>query len=680
MARWGCLTPPETARKYHLLLADTCIRQQKWKEAEQHLLSMDNLYGWAPAMLAWAILKEASGIPFSFILLRWTEKDFSDEKVPWFRLLYSKILSGLSPLRAQVMFSQACRDLAVQNSYLEKIFLFSPGPTFFPPAPPGTGFPDTGYSDPRTDFPNDPPWLLLKMLMETKGKHSAVDTVCQILSLPGPLHYQDLALEWLIQDPRFWEEPAAFNKLQEIFEKEGPLREKFWLIKGQFYLQNDRSETALQFLEDKRSQFSTPSLKSKALFLLAYSALLKTPPSYSEAADRLEESQRTFPEGWPDGSLTGMRADCLFLNGDYETASELYHGALETNSSSLQKSEWAYQWVLSGVLQKDLEDAKRRWREAIQKGWLKGEEKWEAGIVLLEGMIKTRHPNTLENIDLLEASFPERKRKLSHLRAEWHLLNDHPQEALGELRYFPPENVREFWLNGRVLEQTGDYVQASQAFRSLREHDSGRSQWTLLSYAEEAKCQAMQKNYVRAQQLWTEAADQFPDHPYAPTALYLAADNARQRGLKYAPDTVALLNRLIKHYPTHELVYFAKLKEGHLLMSLNHFAAAKQIFASLPHDHPAHVQNPYGKFLELKCEMALATGHAENEVRSLETLLSYPELPNELRLEMAYMLSELYVSQERYSEAKRRLWSLVDPLLQEPVASHPKEAYWLSRC
>ncbi len=282
-----------------------------------------------------------------------------------------------------------------------------------------------------------------------------------------------------------------------------------------------------------------------------------------------------------------------------------------------------------------------------------------------------------------EADTEEKKLLLACSKAELYLSQNKPQSTLEELNKLQPfpANINALWLKGKALGQLNEYGSACEQFEALRKLENINHSYHILSYIEEANLLTLQKAYAQAQQLLTEMADKFPQTLYAPIGLYLAATNAEQRGLLYANETVGLLNRLIERYPSHELVYFAKLKQGHLLMSLNNFSAAKQIFVQLQHDFPAHIQNTYCKYLEIKCQIAQSIENTGNEIGSLETLLSYPDIPLELKLEIVYQLSLLYGDQKQYPEAKKLLWKHIDKILElNGEMLNEKTAYWLSRC
>jgi TolA-binding protein len=713
--------PLEVAGRHRLLLSDVCIALGKWEEAERHLAFVPDCRNNPHAFLNKTLSRWARGDEsgLAALVFRFSEKDFSAEKRPWFLFAKGHFLVKRSPLYGRVVLLRARDEMGDKPSRLletlgqlsrftEKTSLKKHeylrelvrgmGPSYLGmriaieyasilskdgEAEEALRFVaeylttlDASHADCRISG------TLFKMALERSLDLPLIESACEILSADTDRRYHEWALETLCSDHHFWENSSCLTTLEDLFARQSrhPLRECFFVLKGEYFLRNGTPDEAKDFMEKILPQMTLPDRRADILFLLAYDSTLLTPPAYRLAADYLQEAARVSDKNFPYERITGMRADLFFLNGDYALAEELY-GTLLENPHLPCPSSTAYQWILSGLMQEHLGDAKAHLQTALGKDWLSGQQKWNIRCLILDRMKRSGDAEapTIAAELYLDADTNEKKCWVRCFFAEWHVLHDRPDEALEELAKLPNDTVETRWLRGKAFAKKLDYAAAREQWAEIRRGTETTHPLFVLSYVEEAALLANQKAYVQAQQLLLEMADKFPKHAYAPMALYLSAVHASRRGLMYANDTAALLNKLIERYPSHELVYFAKLKQGHILMALNNFAAAKQVFMQLQYDFPAHAHNAYSKFLEIKCEMAQAADVSPNAVTSLETLLTYKELTLELRLELACLLATVYGDQQRNTDLKTLLWEMVSPLLEQTTFG-AGEAYWLSRC
>ena len=110
---------------------------------------------------------------------------------------------------------------------------------------------------------------------------------------------------------------------------------------------------------------------------------------------------------------------------------------------------------------------------------------------------------------------------------------------------------------------------------------------------------------VRAQQLNVKLADDYPDNTMAPLALLEAAQFAEKRGSEnFYKEALSLLERLISQYPSHGLVYYARLRQGHLFRKLNQFGNAQQIYANLLNQYPEHPELHLALLSNADCQLA----------------------------------------------------------------------------
>ncbi len=188
----------------------------------------------------------------------------------------------------------------------------------------------------------------------------------------------------------------------------------------------------------------------------------------------------------------------------------------------------------------------------------------------------------------------------------------------------------------RAAAETARDAQALALLGTLRE-EFPKTDAALRSYLEEAAYYARPKRdgsvqIVRAQDLLQQLADKFPDGKsptpaelfYAPTALFQKALLEELRGQEENRDNAfKTLDLLLFKYPQSDLVFSARQRQGELLIGLNKFPEAQQIYELLVHDFAQH---PYANWAKL----ALANCHYEQVARDAShyglALAGYTEL------------------------------------------------------
>jgi hypothetical protein len=208
------------------------------------------------------------------------------------------------------------------------------------------------------------------------------------------------------------------------------------------------------------------------------------------------------------------------------------------------------------------------------------------------------------------------------------------------------------------------------------------------SYLIAADHYAQQDNSVAAQKLYQKLAEEFPQSPDAPFALYQAALQAEHRGQQSDLDAARLLiENLATRYPDSDLVFDARLTEGNLLRTLNELPQAQEVYESLRNDsrYSRRRDLVYVLLALAECDDAQSAndvGHVENARSLFEDLCDRVDAPADVRVEAGYNLGHLLAQHDHGDEAQKIWWSdVVTPFLLENSAARlgAKGRYWMTR-
>ena len=173
----------------------------------------------------------------------------------------------------------------------------------------------------------------------------------------------------------------------------------------------------------------------------------------------------------------------------------------------------------------------------------------------------------------------------------------------------------------------------------------------------------------------------------APLALLEAAQFAEKRGSEnFYKEALSLLERLTSQYPSHELVYYARLRQGHLFRKLNQFGNAQQIYANLLNQYPEHPELHLALLSNADCQLAQAGDDLvrfEVAIKLLERLFLQPDLPPDVSVEAGYKLAFAHRQIGKSPAAQEVLGSNLDRFLLNPEEKVPqlgaRGRYWMSR-
>jgi hypothetical protein len=263
--------------------------------------------------------------------------------------------------------------------------------------------------------------------------------------------------------------------------------------------------------------------------------------------------------------------------------------------------------------------------------------------------------------------------------------------ASDEARGTPEELVRELAGTTQLLK--------AQALLALNRIDEGVEMLTALrrdyqgtdpaiySFIIQAGYLSAQGQTVDAQRLLIELADQHKESDYAPFALYEAAAQAEKRRLDaHLREAFELLERIIKSFPTNELVFYARLKQGDLLRKLNQLGPAQQTYEFLLFNFQDHRDAALVEIAladTLFAQSATDASRLESALARYERLFDLPSAPTDLRLEAGFKHGIALASRGNEAAARRILWLPVARFLLDEKGRAGLGSlgrYWLARC
>ena len=239
-------------------------------------------------------------------------------------------------------------------------------------------------------------------------------------------------------------------------------------------------------------------------------------------------------------------------------------------------------------------------------------------------------------------------------------------------------------LQGSVYMREGDANAGMDVLTQLRD-EYGETTAALRSYLIEAAYHGLIGDFVSAQATMTKLAEIYPEDPLAPQALFEAALYCERRGAEFYPQAVVLHNDLATQYATDPLFYYARLKQGNLLRSMNNFAGAQIVYENLINGFPAHEMRYIAELSRADCMLALAGndfGDLADVAVILGRLLDLPNLPLDFQAEAAQKWAFALIKSGSNEKAKEVLWLSADRFIgdgEKAVALGAAGRYWLAR-
>jgi tetratricopeptide (TPR) repeat protein len=239
-------------------------------------------------------------------------------------------------------------------------------------------------------------------------------------------------------------------------------------------------------------------------------------------------------------------------------------------------------------------------------------------------------------------------------------------------------------LQGDVL-MRGGHANAGMVVLTQLRKDFSDTAASQRSYLIEAAYHGLVGDFVSAQATLTNLAQIYPNSPLAPQALFEAALYCERRGADFYPQAVILHNDLAERYASDPLFYFARLKQGNLLRSMNDFAGAQIVYENLINGFPSHDLRYIAELSRADCMLALAGNEPSalgDVVVILERLLDLPNLPLDFQAEAAHKWAFALIKRNSMDKAKEVLSLSVSRFLldgQKAEELGVAGRYWVAR-
>lgn len=514
-----------------------------------------------------------------------------------------------------------------------------------------------------------------------------------------------IALQLLARTPDQDDDFLQFLSVMITRTERHPLLGQMLYLRSQLALKGaDMMSVAVEDAETLLEQFPGFSEITSVYRLLAYASLKREPPQYRAAADFLVQLRDQSQNSEELVELNRLIGDCYFLNGDYVNAVDFYEAARSRDLSLTHDGELFLRLISAQVRAGEIEDALQLIDEADFSGNVDRTDRWKAewnvaqtlqagGDVeralervrsLLEETASGVHPALDIRLCWLEAY-------LSLEVKEVEGLVDRVSRLLSRLDSLPEGALNAedalllkteiLLLRGNVLIRAGD-ANAGMAELSELRNNFAATAAAQRSYLLEASYHGLVGDFSAAQETLTALAESYSESPLAPQALFEAALYCERRGAEFYPQAVVLHNNLAERYPSDSLYYFARLKQGNLLRSMNDFPGAQIVYENLINGYPAHQMRYIAELARADCMLALSGNESDelgDVIAALERLLDLPNLPLDFQTEAAYKWAFALLKSGATEQAKEVLSLSVSLDGSEAVELGASGRYWLAR-
>jgi TolA-binding protein len=482
-----------------------------------------------------------------------------------------------------------------------------------------------------------------------------------------------------------------------------PILEDLLLYRAQVELADKSYAPAEDDARALLQKFPGSPLKAHALGVLTGSAWEQH--RYRTAADSAAKARAELPPGPERAQLGVLVAEAWFRAHDYRSAADAYAATLRDPPEGVAPGVLMFQRVDAEIAAGSPDQAAAVLDTLARDPRFDAVNRWQAEWNLARALqVQGENAQAYERVTRLlagadGAALPaDLRARMAWLQARLAAEAGKPEETLklvdaltGSLNGVGAELKSEIASSAGLLRAKANFTlnrdaDALAILRKLRA-DFPRSDAAVASYFDEAGHYAKQDKAVEAQQLLTKVADDFPDHPYAPYALFQAALQAERRG---QDDNFREANRLIedlvKKYPQSGLVFDARLKQGDLLRKLNQFPQAQRAYEALVNQYP---QRPDIALAQLalaethNAQSASDPSHIESALVLFEHVRDRVDAPLDARVEAGYNLGRLLARRDEPAKAETVWWRDVVSafLLDADFAPKlgEKGRYWMAR-
>ena len=459
-------------------------------------------------------------------------------------------------------------------------------------------------------------------------------------------------------------------------------------------------------------KFPGSPLKAHAYAVLAGSAWEQH--RYRTAADFGFKAGGELPAGPVRSAFNVLVAEAWFRAGDFRNAADAYAAALRSRPEDIPAGILMFQQVQSEIQAGALTTAVSVLDELGRDRAFGPEYRWEAEWNLARSLeVHGEVAVAYERVNRLLHESPgaeikaDLRARMAWLQARLSFDARQPRETIALVDSLAPLTTglpaalaSDITSTAALLRAQANYElgrddAAAETLRKLRA-DFPTSDAAVYSYIVEADRYAQQDKVVDAERLLTKLADDFPNSPYAPYALYQAALQAERLGTDTnLREAYKFLENLVTYpqYASSDLIFPARMRQGDLLREMNQFPQAQRIYESLV-NNPVYAQrvspseDPKAVLAQLalaechNAQSASAPSHADSARRLFEDLVERVGISSDVRVEAGYNLGVI-LSRSDPAKAQAAWWTeVVDPFLirpDRPKDLGPKGRWWAAR-
>ncbi|WP_157772134.1 tetratricopeptide repeat protein [Lacunisphaera limnophila] len=550
---------------------------------------------------------------------------------------------------------------------------------------------------------------LMLGLIAGEGSEEGRNAFRQLLRDAQRPETRRLALQLLVRGAKT---PAEREQLRRDLSERiaalptSPIIEDLLLVRAQSALEDKEYTPAEDDARRLLENYPATTLKAQALGVrLAVAWDLKR---YRTAADVIAQLRAVLPPGRERAELAVLLAEAFFRAEDYRNAADAYDAALREAPLAAPAGILIFQRVLAEIRADRLEAAASQLDEAAAEPAFDAVSRWQAEWNLVREMqVRGQAPAAYARVERLLATGaegvpPELRIRLQWLRARLAYDNLEAETALRltdelltalqsatGLEVALRDNVTSTTrlLKAQALLTLGRDPEGLAVLDGLRAdfRDTLAAQY---SYLVQAGHLSERGDLAAAQRVLIDFVDtkDYAKSEYAPLALYQAALILERQGLnRQLEEASKLLERLITSYPTDDLVFQARLKQGDLFRKLNDFPNARLVYEYLLNNYAGHPDELLAQLALADSLLAQGANNVSNHASAVaiyERLRDLPSAPPDLRMEAGFKWGYALAKRGQPDRAQTVFWGVVQGFLLEPTAAATlgaKGRYWLSK-
>ncbi len=250
-------------------------------------------------------------------------------------------------------------------------------------------------------------------------------------------------------------------------------------------------------------------------------------------------------------------------------------------------------------------------------------------------------------------------------------------------------------LKARAELALGQEPVALETLKLLREKYTATDA-AISSYLIESEHYAQQDNIDKASNRLISLTDNkdYAKSEYVPIALFklalLSERLGREDNLKEANKRIEALIELVSKSTVPgqaELIFDARLRQGHIFRKLNDFPSAQRAYEEIVHKYSRRPDVVVAQLALAETHNAQATredpSHADKALLLFEQLRDRADAPPDVKVEAAYNLGKLLEGRGKVDEAAKVWWEdVVSPFSKvsaQPFEAGAKRPYWIAR-